>query len=267
METINRSKETIFAVDTSVEELTHVSRPMVAMAKNFPAGHLIPSHSHDRSQLLYAASGVMTVSTKSGMWVVPPARAVWIPALTPHRIEVSGELAMRTLYILPEAAPHMPHQCCVVSVSALLRELILHAVQLPREYAFGGPDERIFKVILDQIEDLDTAPLALPLPQDARLRKICSHLSRNPSDRRSLSDWGKHVGATNRTLARLFRAQTNLSFGHWRRQIRILEALRRLGAGEPVTSVALSLGYDSPSAFISMFKKALGTTPGQYFKG
>ena len=116
----------------------------------------------------------------------------------------------------------------------------------PRRYAPGGPDERLFMVILDQITHLDSTPLALPLPDDPRLRKICSQLARNPSDNRSLQAWGKTVGATSRTLARLFRAQTSMSFGHWRRQTRILEALRRLAEGESVTEAALCLGYDSP---------------------
>jgi AraC-like DNA-binding protein len=120
-------------------------------------------------------------------------------------------------------------------------------------------------VILDQIRSMAIAPLELPIPEDVRLQKIYKQLSSNPGDSRRLEDWGKEVGATGRTLARRFRLETGLSFGQWRQQIRILEALRRLGMKEPVTTVSIELGYESTSAFISMFKKALGKTPGQYF--
>lgn len=112
---------------------------------------------------------------------------------------------------------------------------------------------------------MNIAPLELPIPEDTRLRKIYDRLSANPGDNRTLEDWGKMAGATGRTLVCRFREETGISFGQWRQQIRILEALRRVGMHESVTAVAIELGYDSPSAFISMFKKALGKTPGQYF--
>lgn len=248
-----------------VEDIIQVPRPIVAMAKEFPRGHLIPSHQHSRAQLLYASSGVMTVRTGQGIWVVPPLRAVWIPAHTRHQIEISGDLSMRTLYIDPAFFPGPSENCCVIAVSALLRELILHAVSLPRIYPLGGQEERLLGVILDQICNMRTAPLALPIPTGNRLRKIYEHLSNNPGDNRTLEAWGRQVGASGRTLARLFRSETGMRFVQWRQQIRILEALRRLGGKEAVTTVAIELGYDSPSAFISMFKKALGKTPGQYF--
>ena len=259
------SNKTIKASFDPVESVVDVPRPIVVMAKDFLPGHLIPFHQHKWSQLLYASSGVMTVTTKSGIWVVPPLRAVWIPALTRHQINVSGHLSMRTLYIDPNFYPNSPRRCCVVAVSALLKELILHAVSLPEPYPLKGPEERIMMVIMDQIRIMSITPLELPVPGDVRLKKIYKRLSINPGDNRTLEDWGKKVGATGRTLARRFRLETGMSFGQWRQQIRILEALRRLAADEPVTTVAIELGYESPSAFISMFKKALGKTPGQYF--
>jgi AraC-like DNA-binding protein/quercetin dioxygenase-like cupin family protein len=266
MKTNNIENETKIDFSDSVEEITRVPRPIVAMAKDFPNGHRIPFHQHDRSQLLYASSGVMTVTTVNGIWVVPPLRAVWIPALTDHQIDCSGKLSMRTLYIKPGAASKLPEECCVVSVPPLLRELILHAVTLPRLYELNSPEERIMNMILDLVQILKVAPLELPMPTDARLKMISETLTVNPGDNRTLEDWGKSVGATNRTLSRLFRFETGMSFRPWRQQIRILESLRRLGREEQVTTVALDLGYNSPSAFIAMFKKALGKTPGQYFK-
>ena len=265
MRTKNISNQTNAIHSDAVEDIINVPRPIVAMAKEFPSGHLISFHQHSRAQLLYASSGVMTVKTKSGIWVVPPLRAVWIPAHTRHQIEVSGNLSMRTLYIDPLYYSGPSEGCCVIAVSPLLKELILHTVGLPRLYPLEGQEERLLTVILDQISNMRIAPLALQIPSDTRLKKIYKHLSSNPEDTRTLEDWGKKVGATGRTLARHFRSETGMSFIQWRQQIRILEALKRLGMKEPVTTVAIELGYDSPSAFISMFKKTLGKTPGQYF--
>ncbi len=208
----------------------------------------------------------MTVKTNRGNWVVPPLRAVWIPAHTLHEIEVYGHLSMRTLYIDPKLFSGPSAECCVIAVTPLLRELVLYATTLPQLYPRGGEEERLLTVMLDQISRVDMASLELPIPGDQRLKKIYNLLSGNPGDSRTLNDWGKTVGATGRTLARLIRRETGMSFGQWRQQVRILEALRRLGMKEPVTTVAIELGYDSPSAFISMFKKTLGQTPGRYFK-
>ena len=265
MRTNNVSNRTKNTYSDPIEDILSVPRPIVAMAKELPSGHVISLHKHSRAQLLYASSGVMTVSTESGIWVVPPLRAVWIPAHTNHQIEVSGTLSMRTVYIDPIYYSGPSEGCSVIAVSPLLKELILHVVDLPRLYPLGGQEERVISVLLDQISSMRTAPLDLQIPVDLRLRRIYAHLSSKPGDNRTLEDWGKIVGATARTLTRHFRSETGMSFVQWRHQVRILEALRRLGRKEPVTKVAIELGYDSPSAFISMFKKALGKTPGQYF--
>lgn len=266
MKTNNIENQTKTDLSDSVEEITNIPRSVVAMAKDFPNGHLIPFHQHARSQLLYASSGVMTVTTANGIWVVPPLRAVWIPVLVEHQISCSGRLSMRTLYIKPNVAPDLYRECCVVSVPPVLRELILYATTLPHLYKTNSPEERIMNVILDLIQTLKVAPLDLPIPRDGRLQKIFVGLTGNPADNRTLEDWGKTVGATSRTLSRLFWSETGMRFTQWRQQVRILEGLRRLAREEPVTTVALDLGYDSLSAFIAMFRKALGRTPGQYFK-
>ena len=265
MKTINIANETKSNSSDSVQDMMTIPRPIVAVAKEFPAGHIIAFHQHVRSQLLYASSGVMTVTTDNGIWVVPPLRAIWIPAQTQHQIKVSGHLSMRTLYIEPKFSPNVPESCCVVAVSPLLKELILHAVSMPQLYPLEGPEERIMKVILDQIHHMNETPLSLPIPKEDRLKKIFFKLSETPGDKKTLEEWGNIVGATRRTLTRLFQSEIGMSFGQWRQQIRILESLRRLAENEAVTSVAIDLGYDSPSAFISMFKKALGKTPKQYF--
>ena len=264
MRTNNILKKTKSAFPDVSADILEIPRPIVAVSREYPAGHLTSSHRHDRSQFLYALSGMMTVSTDVALWAVPPLRAVWIPARTAHQISVSGHFSMRSLYIDPAAVPDAPTGCCVVAVSALLKELILRAVKLPHLYACGGPEERIMLVILDQIHHLRRTPLELPIPEDVRLKRIYDRLALNPADNRSLQAWGKMAGATARTLSRHFRSETGMSFGRWRQRLRVLEALKRLGMNEAVTSVAIELGYESPSAFICMFKKILGKTPGQY---
>jgi AraC-like DNA-binding protein len=172
---------------------------------------------------------------------------------------------LRSLYIRPGVIPDPPLECRVVAVSPILRELILYASEFSTDYEYGSLEKKILEVILELIQTLDTRPLQLPAPSDCRLLKVTENLIRDPADNRSLEEWGRLCGATGRTLARLFARETGMGFRQWRQQARLLEALRQLAGGEPVSTVAHNLGYESVSAFILMFRKTLGTTPGQYF--
>jgi len=250
---------------TNPDDYQDVPRPIAAMAKDFPDGSQTPPHRHRRAQLVFAARGVMVVWTGEGTWVVPPNRAVWMPAETEHAIRSSGAVAMRTLYVRADMASSLPFECCVVSVSPLLRELILRAVELPLLYDEAGPAGRLMSLILDEIRAVPVLPLHLPWPEDGRLRRLCSAIQREPASERRLDDWAASVGASSRTLARLFRKETGMSFTAWRQQVRLVDALSRLATGQPVTTVALDLGYQSPSAFTSMFRRALGRAPTRYF--
>lgn len=241
-------------------------RPLAAIAEDFPAGAEIPEHHHNRAQLIHAVTGVMRVSTARGIWVVPPGRGLWVPPRVTHAIRMRGEVRMRTAYIHPTSMRNPPDECAVVSVSPLLRELLVRAAALPHPYPLGGSEERVARLILDEIHTAPVAPLHLRAPRDERLKRVADALLADPSDSRSLAEWGKTIGATTRTLARAFVRETGITFGAWRQQVRLLRALELLGEGEPVTSVALDLGYDSPSAFIAMFRRALGTTPSRYFR-
>ena len=252
-------------VSDAVKRAQVIPRPIVAVATDYPPGTRTEWHSHPRAQLVYAESGVMTVTTAVGIWVIPPQRAVWVPAGIEHRVRMTGWARMRSLFVAPDAAPGLPGACCVVTVSPLLRELIVRAVGQPRLYDPDGPDGRLMVVILDQLERLAVTPLHLPIPADPRLRRITDALMKDPADGRRLSDWATTAGASVRTLARLFVAKTGLSFGAWRQQARLLRALEGLALKRPVTEIAFDLGYQSPSAFIAMFRRALGKPPGRYF--
>ena len=249
---------------TNPDDYQRVPRALVAMPKDFASGFEILPHTHYRAQLIYATAGTMRVSTDEGMWIVPPQRALWMPGGVRHWITMLGAVTMRTLYLWPDAAAFMPGTCHVVPVSSLLRELIVRATELPVHYDESGPAGHVMALILDELRGLQSLPLQLPMPRDARLRSLCQALLEAPGDQRPLAAWAKSVNTSGRTLARRFHSETGLSFGAWRQQARVLEAMGRLGGGAPVTQVALDLGYESVSAFSAMFRRAAGASPSHY---
>ena len=206
----------------------------------------------------------MTVTTRAAAYVVPPQRAVWMPGSVDHRIDARSAVAMRTLYVEPGAAAGLPMEVCVLQVTPLLRELIVTAVAAGPSYEPSSPQSRVMSVILDQIGTQPVASLALAMPTDPRLLRVAQSLIANPADSRDLGEWARAVGASKRTLGRLFTAQTRMSFQAWRQQRRLLRALELLATGDNVTTIALELGYDNTSAFIAMFRRCLGTTPTRY---
>ncbi|BBB25774.1 AraC family transcriptional regulator [Amphritea japonica] len=223
-------------------------------------------HIHPRGQLAYASTGVIKVFTDAGSWVVPPSQAVWIPAGIHHSVspEISSEI--RHLFIDPAYLHRFPTECSVVEVSSLLRELILKVADFGEDYADNSPASRVCHVILDELQALKPSLLHLPGASDRRLRRIMQGMIKQPETGTGLAHWSALVGASERTVSRLFIKETGMSFQQWRKQLLLHEAVNRLGKGDSVINVALDLGYHSPSAFVSMFKKALGKPPGQYFK-
>jgi AraC-like DNA-binding protein len=240
-------------------------QPLLALAVSYADGERIPRHRHRTAQLILAVSGVMTVTTAGGAFVVPPQRGVWVPPLVEHRIRMTGRVEMRTVYVARSRARKLPARCCVVQVTPLLRELVLCAVAFPKRYGRAGREAKIAALVVDEIEHATVAPLHLPLPVDARAQRVTRALAANPGDPRAFAILARAAGASSRTLARVFRRETGMSFGAWRQQLRLLRGLERLAAGDPVLTIALELGYESPSAFIAMFKRALGVSPGRYF--
>ena len=238
---------------------------VTTLTYDYPDGHVVPEHCHDRDQLVYSTRGVMTVRTQEGTWVVPTQRAVWIPARVTHSIDMSGLVSMRTLYLKTRLARGLPRTCCVLNVSPLLRELILYACQLSGLNRRNKVQGRLIGVILDQLETVHSVPLQLPNPSDARASRVAAALLNDPGDQRPLRELCRLVGASKRTVERLFQLETHMTFGKWRQQVRLMQAMRLLAAGAKVTHAALEAGYSTPSAFITMFRRALGTTPGRYF--
>jgi AraC-like DNA-binding protein len=246
------------------DDYQRVPRPVAAMARDLPSDYEIAWHSHPRFQLVYGAQGVMTVDTRGETWVVPPQRAVWLPPGIEHRIQTSSQVKFRTLYVAKEAAAAMPQRCVAFAITPLLRELILRATELPVEYDEHGAPGRVMQLILDELASLISLPYNLPMPASKVLSRICRAIVENPNDRVTIEELGSRHGTTTRTLARRFRRETGMSFSEWRRRARLLRALAWIAEGRPILTVALDLGYDSPSAFSAMFKREFGLPPTQY---
>ncbi|MBS2014019.1 MAG: helix-turn-helix transcriptional regulator [Deltaproteobacteria bacterium] len=229
-------------------------------------------HSHRRAQLVHAGDGVIVVTTRGttrgtrdGRWVAPPQRAVWIPAGVEHRVASKRRYTLLSLYVEPGFVP-LPSEPRVVAVDTLVEELLRAAAKHRRDAPSGGPEDRLVRVILDRLPALETAPLFhLPDAKSPELRKITQALAKDPSDARTLSELAREMGASARTAARKFLAETGLTFGQWRTQLRLFAALERLAAGSSVTAVAFEVGYTDVSSFIAAFKAATGETPARYF--
>ena len=238
-----------------------------SLATNYRGGTRLEPHFHDWPQLVYAARGAMSVDVGHATWVVPPHRAVWVPEHTPHTIEMIGAVAMRTLYLAPHLASHLADECQTIDVSPLLRELVLETIRLGMLHRDVPTQQRLIGVLIDQLSRIESTPLRLPMPRHVRLRPIAEHLRAHPLDADKLEAIAAQAGMSTRTLELLFMQETQLTFVQWRQRMRMLHALRLLASDEPVTAVALSVGYQSPSAFIAAFKRELGVTPGDYFEG
>jgi AraC-like DNA-binding protein len=230
------------------------------LAATYYGGFHIKPHRHHWGQLIYAAAGVMRVRSGGTMWVVPPARAVWVPAGVEHEIHGLGDFAMRTLYF-PSGLVAQLRECCAIDVTPLLRELVLEMVE---QCPIDGADEpamRLARVAIDRIAEARTLPLQLPLPRDPRALRVAEALREDPASQTGLAELARGAGASLRTIQRLFLAETGLPFAQWRQRLRLLHGATALGAGKSVTEAALEAGYAGTSAFIAAFRRHFGVTP------
>ena len=227
--------------------------------KHLPAGSEVDAHRHDDHQIVYAGRGVLSVTTDAGSWIAPATRAVWVPAGTVHQHRAYGETDLHTVGLPTTDNPLGLRTPAVLAVGPLLRELI---VAYTRGDLRGAERARMRAVLLDQLRHAPRQPIRLPTAQDARLAAVCALLVENPSDQRTLAELGVEIGASSRTLSRLFRTEMGMTFPQWRTQLRLYHALRLLAEGTPVTSVAHQSGWATPSAFIDTFRRAFGHTPG-----
>lgn len=249
----------------ALQEIDEARSPINGRATDFPAGWHIEPHAHAKHQLIYAVRGVMVVRADAGRWVVPPTRAIWMRAGMTHEIRCIGQVHMRSLQVSPDAAPRLLGDTQAVGISPLLRELIRSAMEVRQPYVPNTRDGRVMRLILDELRALPVLPLHLQMPSDPRLVRICEQLQQQPDDASAMTDWARRLAVDVKTIQRLFLKETGMTFGQWRQQARLLRGLELLAAGEKVIDVALALGYDSPGAFSTMFKRQCGQTPSQFF--
>lgn len=241
------------------------ARPVLAHGRTLATGAHVAAHAHPRAQLLWAAEGLLQFSADESVWLVPPGFGIWIPGGTRHEMHVASRAGAgaktRNLYIDPHVSLRGTEGACeVLAITPLLREVILRMVdeQDPGRLAHLG------MVAMDEIALAVPAPLHLPAGRDPRLRRLTAHLGRHPADGRTLPELAIEAGASPRTVERLFRDETGLSFRDWRSRARLLAAIGRLERGESSTAIAYSLGYRSVSAFVAAFRTHFGAPPQRY---
>ncbi|MFY3133434.1 AraC family transcriptional regulator [Achromobacter ruhlandii] len=252
--------------NTLVDPYEDIPRDVVVTACDYPAGLTFPLHAHRRGQFAYAARGAISVATPTGRWLVPPQRACWVPAGMDHQMTMSGAVTMLNTFLTARAAQalRLPAECRVHAVSPLLRHLLDEAIDLPALYDLDGRAGKLTALLAAEIAAMPALSLHAPLPADPRLARACRALWAAPSITTDLDTVAAAAGMSRRTFTRQFRAETGISFGAWRQQACLLAAIERLSQGQPVTRVALDLGYASASAFTSAFRRALGQAPSAY---
>jgi len=252
--------------NTLLDPFEDLPRAVVVTANDYAAGSVFPDHAHRRGQFAFASRGTISLTTPEGRWLVPPQRACWVPAGVAHAMAMRGPVTMLNVFVAADevAAVRLPARCGVYAVSALLRHLMDNAVDLPAMYDLDGRGGRLMQLLVAEIAAMPRLSLHAPLPRDPRLVRTCQQLFDAPSIAASLDEVAAEAGMSRRTFTRQFRADTGVGFAEWRQQVCLLAAIERLGAGQPVTRIALDLGYASPSAFSSAFRRVLGESPSRY---
>lgn len=239
------------------------SRPVMGFADEYPAGLIDPAHSHPRSQLTYCRSGVLQVLAADAVFMLPPRRAIWIPAGTVHEVRCRGPVSTCTLYIDP-ALDHAPQAARVVEVSDLVRALLFEVGSFDPDYDLDAREGRIAGLLLDELRRMPVTPTDMPMPQDPRLLRVCHALLDDPTDGRDLDAWATLAAMGRRTFTRAFRRETGAGLATWRQQVRLMAAIPKLEAGQSVTTVAFDVGYESPSAFTATFHRVFGRAPSAF---
>jgi AraC-like DNA-binding protein len=247
-------------------DLPLATHPVVGMTDHHGAGHAEPPQSDDRAQICYALTGVMSVATLTASHVLPPHRAIWLPAHTEYQMACRGAVTCSRLHI-DGGLPGQLDEARVFDVSPLVRALIHEVLGFGETYEATGREGQIVRLLLDEIARAPASPLSAPMPRDRRLRRVCDIIVADPADQRDLDALAKEAGMGRRTFTRAFRAETGMAFAMWRQQIRLMAALSMLGEGRPITAIAYDVGYESPSSFTAMFHRVLGVPPSHYGRG
>jgi AraC-like DNA-binding protein len=237
------------------------------LAHEYPRGYAVANHAHQSHQVIYAIKGVMHVTSGQAVWTVPPHFALWIPARTFHAIRMPEAVSMRTLYIRRDLVSKLPPACMVLHITPLLRELIVEAVRIGKLRVNKRIHCSLRSLIIDQLESASPTPISVALPQDSRARAVANAVFEDPRGIQSLATLSQSVGASVRTIERVFRREVSSSFVLWRRQVRVIKAVELLVSGKSVKETSFALGYRQPTAFVEMFRGIFGETPSAWIRG
>lgn len=243
-------------------------RPVRVFVESHESQTYVVPHCHlDHMQFLIPTQGVLKVASADAFWIVPPKRGIVIPRAFEHSTVTVGRATLVVANIHPDTIEVAGACCRVVNVSELIMALLETIAALSPEYSLDSPESRLVNVFFDQFRAAPAEPFRLSRPRHAKLRAIADTLIAAPDDSTTLAEWGRRLGASQRTLARLFDTETGMCFRDYRKQVQMHAAIGLLATGAPVNQVALDLGYETPSAFIHAFRSAMGMTPGQFRGG
>lgn len=239
-------------------------QPLIVRVESLPPRHCFADHAHSWNQLVYAISGVLTVTIEGSCFVIPSEQAAWVPTGMRHRVGSLLGAEFRSLWLNDGICAGIATNCVVFSVSPLLRALIIETAKLQHEQDDDSYTGRVVHLIVDQLRRAQPLPAALPWPRRGPVVALCEALYADPADQRGPAQWSATLGLSLRTLARRFNGEIGMTLSQWRRRLRLIKAVEMLGGGCSVTQTAFDLGYGSPSAFIFAFRRETGMSPQAY---
>ena len=240
------------------------SRPILSFGFQMDGAHRAAAHTHSRGHIICPQTGAYWIVTPEGTWLVPSGLAIWIPPDVHHEVYSHGTVAARIMFVDPAYAERLPANGGTVKVTPFLDALLERTMMYGNEYGPDDPAARLAQVTLDELAEMEFAPLLLPISKEPRLARVMQQLIETPARAAGFADLAREAGASERTLARLFRTETGMTFTQWKTNLTLLQSMERLERGEAVADVAFDLGYASPSSFVYMFRRRLGVSPGTY---
>ncbi|MFT5451005.1 MAG: AraC-like DNA-binding protein/quercetin dioxygenase-like cupin family protein [Enterobacterales bacterium] len=242
----------------------HLPTAVFMKGKELPPFSRVVEHTHDWDQLVYALEGVLEVRSNEGNYIIPTQQAVWIPANSQHSISTINGAQLRSVHLEKSLVKNFGQHIRVLKVNSLVREIINKASSFEFNADMDEQQQRLLQVLADQINLLDIVALGLPLSTDPLILPILNWQQADPSSSKSLDEWSKELGASSKTISRRFNTKLGMSYSHWRERLKLHNAIHWLNEKRPVTQIALDLGYESLPAFIHMFKRNMGVTPGKF---
>lgn len=251
-------------ITPSKESQQYLEHPINVVNRAIDRNSVVQKHKHTWGQFIYANKGVLSVVTDTERYIVPPEQGVWILPYVNHEVTALTHVELTSFYLNHTTLNTLPEVCCVLSINSFLKSLIIESKKITLDNLYQEPNELLLQLILLKLSCSPKVTLQLPYPKDKRLLTMLSMIKTDPANKYDLAQWGKVVGASSRTLSRLFKTETGITYNQWRKRLTLQIAISKLGSGEAIGKIAADLGYESPSAFSYMFRESTGVTPSYY---